>query len=104
MSRLDTELDTEAGKTRLELEDSFLCGSTFSRVNLKDAVFTDSVLVAARFHDVNATGLVFENVNLSGASFDDVNLSGVSISDANLTGMTIDGILVSDLLEKWHGA
>lgn len=102
----------EADNDKLEIDNRFLCGSTFNRVNLKDAVISDSVAEAARFNDVNAAGIGFENANLTGATFhnanlsdaafDDVNLTNATIGDADITGMTINGILVSDLLKKWH--
>ncbi len=97
---------------RMELADRFLDGSTFTRVSLARSVVADSRLMHARIDDVNAEGLTFENVNLTGARFHDVNLTGaaidharltdVALTDVDVTGMTIDGILVSDLLAKWH--
>ena len=94
---------------KLEIEDRFLVGSSFTRVSLKDARISESHMMGAVLDDVNAAGMGFENVNLSGARFHDVNLSGVRIEYANLSGlaiadvildgMTIDGHLVSDLLK-----
>lgn len=98
----------------LDFKDHYLNDSRFERVNLGGAVIRDSQAEDLTFDDVNLSRLKVENVNLSGARFHDVNLSGAQIGhanlaglqirDANITGMTIDGILVTDLLEKWDSA
>jgi len=92
---------TEFKKAKLDYEDHYLNGSTFTRVNLNDTVISDSQAVGIRFDDMNMTNTSVENVNLTNATFHDVNLAGAAIDDANLEGMTINGTLVTDLLAKW---
>ena len=101
----------EAGTDRLQIDNMYLCGSEFSRVNLKGTTFQDAVMTEMRLDDVNVAGTVFDNANMSGmvlhnvtlegTKIDFANLKGLAITNADLTGMTIDGILVSDLLQKW---
>jgi uncharacterized protein YjbI with pentapeptide repeats len=106
----------EAGRDKLEIDMMFLCGSTFTRVSLKDAEFRDTHMMNALIDDVNATGIRFNNVNLSDAVIEEVNLTGASIqfanlsdmaiSDVNITGMTLNGVLLSDMVALWdktHG-
>ncbi len=46
--------EAPAGRDQLKIDNMFLCGSRFTRVSLKDAVFEDAHLTGARFSDVNA--------------------------------------------------
>ena len=46
--------------------------------------------------------LRFEDCELSHSTFSNCNLQGVAITDCNIAGMTINGILVEDLLKKYH--
>ena len=104
--------EQEAGRDKLEIDNMFLCGSRFTRVSLKEALFQDSHLMGAKIDDVNAEGLTINNVNLGSAQFTNVtlagakiagaNLEGLAISDANLIGMTINGVLVSDLFAAYE--
>lgn len=104
--------DQEAGRDKLEIDNMFLCGSQFTRVSLKDALFRDSHLIGAVLDDVNASELKVGNVNLSGATFTNVTMTGAKISNANLQGLaiqdanlmdaTINGVLVTDLFAAYE--
>ena len=52
--------------------------------------------------DAKQRPLKFENCDLNGAAISDCNLSGVIIDDCNITGMKINGILVTELLERFN--
>jgi uncharacterized protein YjbI with pentapeptide repeats len=43
------------------------------------------------------------DVSLAGSTLANVDLTGVSIRQATMTGMTIDGVLVSELLQRYRG-
>ncbi|WP_435925589.1 effector binding domain-containing protein [Paenibacillus sp. DYY-L-2] len=51
---------------------------------------------------VNVEPVVFRESDLSTAKFENCNLSDVNITGCRLDGMTIDGIPVTELLERFH--
>jgi uncharacterized protein YjbI with pentapeptide repeats len=103
---------TEAGRDTLDIDTMDLCGSRFTRVNLSGTVLRDVVLTQTQIDDANMTGLRVDNTDLSGSQFTNVSLMGGTIANANLrdlqiidadmTGMTLNGVLVSDLFQKWE--
>jgi len=52
--------------------------------------------------DAKQRPLKFENCDLNGTTITDCNLSSVIIDDCNINGMKINGILVTDLLNKYN--
>jgi uncharacterized protein YjbI with pentapeptide repeats len=88
---------TEAGRDTLDIDTMDLCGSRFTRVNLSGTVLRDVVLTQTQIDDANMTGL-----RVMGGTIANANLRDLQIIDADMTGMTLNGVLVSDLFQKWE--
>ncbi len=70
-------------------------------VSMKQAYFHLVSLAGSRMSDVDLSDVTIHNARLLGLRIDHANLTNVTITDANVAGMTINGILVSDLLDRW---
>lgn len=55
--------ETKAGTDKLDIDNMFLCASSFSRVKLDDSTFTGSHLMRATFEDVNASEFAYDKLN-----------------------------------------
>lgn len=67
---------------------------------LPGAVFDDLFLGGARVNNVCLTDASITDANLAGVAIRDCSLKGLSIADCCIDGMTVNGVDVSQLLEK----
>lgn len=96
---------------RTTFEDVNLSESRVHNANLSGIRITAAQIGGAKFKHIGPPpgargsekkqqGIVFEDGMLCGSIFRRADLSGVRIVGCNLEGMTIDGVLVTDLLER----
>lgn len=87
---------------KIVVRDGGIPHSEFDDINMQGSRFHDLDLTEAQFDDVDMSRTEFSDSCLCDTRFTSINLTGAEFHDCDFQGTRINGILLTELLERYE--